>query len=111
MSNMDGLNLENTLNLFNMLLSMIEFVITIYFFCMFVLISHLIKPPYQTLHKKKHPIESGKERTMTEDQPPTKRQQPNAQIRAIKECKGHLPNVDKKSNLCLKPFHLSHETN
>jgi hypothetical protein len=62
---------------------------------MFVSISHLIKPPYQTLHKKKHPIGSGKERTITEDQPPTKRQQPNAQIGAIKEHKGHLPNVDK----------------
>jgi hypothetical protein len=32
---------------------------------MFVLISHLIKPPYQTLHKKIHPIGSGKERTTT----------------------------------------------
>jgi hypothetical protein len=49
---------------------------------MFVSISHLIKPPYQTLHKKKHPIGSGKERTITKDQPPTKRQQPNAQIGA-----------------------------
>lgn len=30
---------------------------------MFVSISHLIKPPYHTLHKKIHPIGSGKERT------------------------------------------------
>ncbi len=64
----------------------------------------MIKPPYQTLHKKKHPIESGKERTTTEDQPPTKRQQPNAQIGAIKECKGHLPNVDKKATYVLNLF-------
>ncbi len=36
MRNIDGLNLENALNLLNMLLSMIEFVITIYFFvCLF----------------------------------------------------------------------------
>jgi hypothetical protein len=78
---MDGLNLENALNLFNML-SMIDCYNNL-LFCMFVSISHLIKPPHQTLHRKKHPIGSGKERITTEDQPSTKRQQPNAQIGAF----------------------------
>ncbi len=50
MSNMDALNLENDLNLFNIMLSMIEFVIIIFFFVLFVSISHLMKTPYQTLH-------------------------------------------------------------
>jgi hypothetical protein len=71
---------------------------------LFVSISHLIKPPYQTLHKKKLPIGSGKERTTTEDQPPTKRQQPNAQIGAIKQRKRHLPNVDKRATYVLNLF-------